>query len=516
MHQIFSKIKQLLGVHAVEYILNKDDLVRGVQNVQEIVFTEQQVLVLNDLNHRIKQTRLALIQRDHPEEQYLKVIVQYIASDKPLFNFYRESCGGVVATIEGQDDLLSFLYEIAVTEYPKLLIKPSLAFRLDKYITNISLAQSQEFSRLIREDSIHTLTDNEDGLAYSIGFVTNDDISHVAQVVSLLDNIIKKAFHNCSQRMSFGFDDYITEIDRFIQMLRELSSGGESVYSSFSGIRGLVFDGFDELVLDNLTVRRFKGVESPNFITQTVAGRIQNGKDLLSTGCVADIQHKHKIIDEVRNYSSDSSQVYFDYQDKIKDAFRLAVIFSTRENRGFKFTFHENGFPLVSVGNYSTTSDNKPNGCIRISKVHLASIEYWYDLLLKSDLKSVKIPLRKIAQAIFERRNHEDALIDAVTAMESIFGAKGETMFKVTVTVARFLANDVEARKAHKKKLKELYDIRSKIVHGNNEAIESRVIEQGMNDLISYVLDCLAKLLENDDLLVMPSHERINHIMLND
>jgi Apea-like HEPN len=76
--------------------------------------------------------------------------------------------------------------------------------------------------------------------------------------------------------------------------------------------------------------------------------------------------------------------------------------------------------------------------------------------------------LRTIS-ALLEREEAQDALIDAVIALENLFGsanATGEVVFRVTTAAAHLLEPDPAKRTAKRKKLSKIYDARSKVIHG--------------------------------------------------
>lgn len=61
----------------------------------------------------------------------------------------------------------------------------------------------------------------------------------------------------------------------------------------------------------------------------------------------------------------------------------------------------------------------------------------------------------------------EDMLIDAMIALESLFGANQELGFRLGATVAHLLGTDAAERDALFRQVKTLYKLRSKIVHGS-------------------------------------------------
>ena len=166
--------------------------------------------------------------------------------------------------------------------------------------------------------------------------------------------------------------------------------------------------------------------------------RSQNG-EVTSFGCIGEVSHRTELTGDIKDYSSTNSRKTNEYIKKIQNAFSLALIFTTFEPKGFKYVFSTIGLCTSPAGNFSYNSDNRPHGMVSIEDCHLERLKMWYHLLKNNELKTVELPLRKLSQAVFERKNPTDSFIDAITALEGMFGAQGETLFKVSTSVSRFL-----------------------------------------------------------------------------
>ena len=83
--------------------------------------------------------------------------------------------------------------------------------------------------------------------------------------------------------------------------------------------------------------------------------------------------------------------------------------------------------------------------------------------------QSCKINNRTLLAAL-ERRDPSDALLDAVIAWENLVGAdEGETTLRITTSLAWLLTSRATDRDAMQKKLRDLYRLRSRIVHGSTK-----------------------------------------------
>jgi hypothetical protein len=93
----------------------------------------------------------------------------------------------------------------------------------------------------------------------------------------------------------------------------------------------------------------------------------------------------------------------------------------------------------------------------------------WYKLLSAEPVKRIELALTRILRAVAERREPSDVLIDSVIAWENLFGTRGETVFRVTSSLAVLLAESPDLRQEIRKNLKDIYELRSSIVHGSRD-----------------------------------------------
>ncbi|MFC0627457.1 hypothetical protein [Kribbella deserti] len=88
--------------------------------------------------------------------------------------------------------------------------------------------------------------------------------------------------------------------------------------------------------------------------------------------------------------------------------------------------------------------------------------------VLSLPMKKVEIAVRRALLALGERNMSEDILIDSVMVWENLFGSKLETGLRVCGSMAWLLGTDVASRKALRRELSDLYELRSQVVHGSS------------------------------------------------
>ena len=81
---------------------------------------------------------------------------------------------------------------------------------------------------------------------------------------------------------------------------------------------------------------------------------------------------------------------------------------------------------------------------------------------------SVEVAIRRTIRAAVERSDPSDALVDAVIAWENLVGSReGEPTLRVSAALAVLLEEEASLRRARQKVIKDLYALRSDVVHGN-------------------------------------------------
>jgi hypothetical protein len=125
--------------------------------------------------------------------------------------------------------------------------------------------------------------------------------------------------------------------------------------------------------------------------------------------------------------------------------------------------------PLGSIGNRSGWDTRQAAGIIprQLSTTQAESWRVWSGHVQKHRRAEVNIAVRRMLMALTERRRPEDMLVDAVVVWENLFGASGETVFRISAALARLLATSAADRLAKQQDYKSIYTLRSDLVHGN-------------------------------------------------
>lgn len=131
-------------------------------------------------------------------------------------------------------------------------------------------------------------------------------------------------------------------------------------------------------------------------------------------------------------------------------------------------TFEAVLLPLVALNSYRHPGILYPiQPTPRPSSEELEATEAWARRLEESRAGSLQIAERRLVSAIAQRTEKDDALIDAVIAWESLVGTRYRTTARVAGALTNLLESEPGARSTLRKRLLEIYDLRSRVVHGD-------------------------------------------------
>lgn len=432
-----------------------------------------------------------------------------------IFNFLRKHCGGSYPQYQTDDPILSLLVKSCLSKYPILMLRQSQGSHDFGMYMNTNHADATKFMSLVKNDVLNEITNGEDGFNYSFSIRLENGTEFQTSVYTAFNTLIARSFQNSCNRMTYSLLDVFNEIHFNLNSLRELASNKEIEYSSFIGIRGMNFDGFTDIKLnENVYIRQFDSTLNPGIHTQTTISQNFNGENNYLSGHVLEIKEKTRLIDTNASMTCAIGEHCHIKTSHIIDTLKLSLAFALREDRGISYGFSESGFPLLIPGNYSISS-TPPSKYLTVNTDNIESIKNWFRQFSDVNLKHISIPLQRLKNAIFERSHPEDAIVDAIIAWEGMFSEAFETSFKVTASIAKYLAEPAD-RDDFYQRLRKLYALRSDIVHGKKSKL---MTPDNIDSLRSEVIDigirCITKLMSDHDILPKPSGERVKEILLN-
>ena len=125
-----------------------------------------------------------------------------------------------------------------------------------------------------------------------------------------------------------------------------------------------------------------------------------------------------------------------------------------------------------------------------LSSAECVAVGEWATRVEQRWRPALDIAVRRLLSAANSRADMADRLVDAVIVWENLFGtSQGEPRLRISAAMAWLMAAEPSAREGLASKLKDIYDFRSKIVHGG-QYDESSLGEQANSSLI-YARDAL-------------------------
>lgn len=146
----------------------------------------------------------------------------------------------------------------------------------------------------------------------------------------------------------------------------------------------------------------------------------------------------------------------------------------------------------------------------------LDELTSWMSLVEGHYDPAIDVAVRRTTTAILERADPEDALIDAVIALENLFGPRDavETTFRVAAAVALLQETNQAKRSRLMKDLRQTFRLRGKVVHGGQVDDQDRLIER-KDFAIKTAVETLRTLFSQRPTLI-PDMDRGTRLILGD
>ena len=507
-NKTFQNILHKTGEKFLKYILNfEGEILVNRSSDDKLVsvlygFNKNQIYTLENLNDYIRQCETWSSQNPNSK------LKQYLFNNGILFNEWRKNCGGEIVTRESKNKLLNYLFSKSVEYYPSLLIADiqTLPFYdynkfnlLDsEYKLIYNLLKKDAFLSKILVDEHEKIELNKIQCTFENSFIIN------CYLFNFVDNFLLRSFQNCCYRTKYDLKDFLDDIESQYGNLEKIANNEIIHFSYFSGIYGLRLDGIDEFKLsDNVKIRNINETNNP-CIKNTTS---QNLDKIL--GCTLEYETQTKSIG--KSLQTDESRT-------ILDNFQLATILALQTiYPPFNFTFLNNSIPFTYI--LPRYINNNSIATI-LSNEQLELIKEWYEILNQTDLNIIDLTLHRIKSAIFNT-DPINSILDAFIAWESMFSSKINTTKSVTKSIKKMLGRD-DGYKISDNRLDDLYDLRSKIVHGNpneHKLIKSKNLQKPLYEqeevkkqVIEIGLIVLKQLIKDKELINKTPTERVEYL----
>jgi hypothetical protein len=137
----------------------------------------------------------------------------------------------------------------------------------------------------------------------------------------------------------------------------------------------------------------------------------------------------------------------------------------------------------------------------------------WATIIRDAHQPSLDLAVRRTLSSVASRAEPADALVDAVIALESLFGTgSSEVGFRVSAAVAWLLEHDKKSRLSRQKSVNALYGLRSNIVHGQH--IPATELHERRLEACRVATDSIRQLLSEYPELVGAGNQRGKRLIL--
>lgn len=179
-------------------------------------------------------------------------------------------------------------------------------------------------------------------------------------------------------------------------------------------------------------------------------------------------------------------------------------------------TFQTTILPISTGMGYSSPLHSNPFvSNYVVERGQVKAIEDLAAILAENYNESMQLASIRTVQAISQRIDRSDALIDAVMAWENLVGTRSETVYRVTAALARLLESQDDKRRSFRKELQDIYNIRSRVVHG--DVVEPQAIQIASDGAVRIALRAMLEIYRRGGAwLAMSSNERSEMLILGE
>jgi hypothetical protein len=450
-----------------------------------------------------------------------------VGSDS-IANVLRSMAGGTIeAPPRVVDKVHEILLEYASEFYALFLIPPDNKFP-NPFQPELSRAsfthpRKEELLQAILADAslvrLFGGADTSKGTMHVSGYVlSSHGRGNTVQLATLPELILRNAWHlallSNKKPSRNQFRDAVVAV---IAQLRTAVNGRAVTIPVRVGLTGVKLpDGIGEITLPWGKMRVASSKDD-----ELVPAALQEGTTGTTTagGKPVTIRHAGDIILETelpyRIVAKDASRVLggmpFPFPADFKDQETLQQRIETIQLALLLATKREGPRPRVKqawtadmdpIGFGYSTSWRNPYDLQGIPPIELSleeanSWKVWCGRIDAHRVPSIQVAIRRTLLAEIERKDPIDVLVDAVTAWENLVGSdKGELRLRVSAALAWLLGKDTAEREVLQATLKDLYDHRSRAVHGSDK-LKPEDAQKKSAEAVSIALRALQVLFKN-------------------
>jgi hypothetical protein len=449
-----------------------------------------------------------------------------------------EHTSGIEEMPPGEDELERALLGLVVDAFPALLLPPDripmppdedISFRLLSLLHNHP--QAAAFSEAALSDPIlqRVFAEGNENTGRTAMIYRNTGTGSGVQLSMLPDTLVRAAW----RRLRDGDPSpgaLADEVIKELRLTRDLLAGKRRTILAKLAFAGILLPSDSRLELRDGVVRPVTEADRrivPDSLKGQLSGTDASGKST-TINYDGDVILEYKFPYKVRGkrFSQSHPPRPEDMSpppglDRTATWLRFSLMLAVeREPRAQLVpTWRYFDEPLSQGSALSWNDPRQGTGIMptQLSDAEVTAWGEWYERLSSTNVGKIELALSRLLRAIAERREPSDVLIDSIIAWENLFGSKeGELRFRITSSLAVLLEGSYQARKDLKKKLADLYDLRSKVVHGSSNLKRSEYPK--CQEALSIAIEAIRVLIrERPDILELPDGtERSTALLLQD
>ncbi|MFF5232065.1 hypothetical protein [Dactylosporangium sp. NPDC000521] len=474
------------------------------------------------------------------ERVFRGVLMDLDQENRPrIVRMHHYTSGQEVTFLADNDDMVEFnLRNLALDVYPAFLLPPDREFGSMPQTVNIhvsSLAHrhpaSAAFLHAVMADPLlqrafptDTEYSGKTGYAY-----TNAGSAWSLQLLRFPNVLLERAWRQlaASERTPVAFSERAAEE---LKIARRLVQGRTSVVTLRHALAGVLLPPGTHATLD-CGVLREATQQDWEVVPEHVKGMVETSTaagETISIHYEGDIvlDYNFPLRMRIQEWDPDNLRGEFPpdlpYPSEVGSTLtRLRfslVLAAPRDGRVLLLPAWQTIDLPLSSGSGIGFADLKSNPSILPTQLTQTEFDEWMTLYTKLGTKSAKrleLAFGRILRAMSERREPVDMLVDAVIAWENLFGTKeGEPTLRVTSSIAILLEQNFEARAKLRKRLTDIYNLRSDVVHGNRN-LEYSEYPQCFEALDIAIKVLKVMILDRPDILDLPDGaQRSNRLIL--
>ncbi len=464
-------------------------------------------------------------------ERSLRLSIYSSQVNGTMTSYLRRICGGMTTLPPANDDVESFLLHFAEVSYPLRLQNDRDGETSSVRMPWQDPMREQLQAAVMADDMLSKLyPDNSEHSGPVGSTIRSTGSGGGIQLWMFIESVTTAAW----QYAHFGraqptFDEYTGATLKIVRTLRAALQGKNSTVPMRIGLAGVLLpEGIDSVDLGWARIRRSD--ERDSYFSQRTSIDDQlhftnaAGESIMidyAGNLVLELDVPYKVL--LRDH-----RIADPWPDEITqthlvaepiECLRLGLLLGgIGEHATAAPTWQSIVDPLAGV---ESIGWNDPRRGVNLLPMQLTEqqVDIWKEWAARIHdhrTPQIGVSIRRILRAVSERKEPEDTLIDAVIVWENFFGAAQETTLRVTMSVAWVLGSDAKGRQTLVKELKQIYQQRSGIVHGNaklktekTSAFARRAIEISI-ELLKVIFENRPKLLK-----LRSGDERSNLVLLD-